>query len=188
MPQPTDPDATLDLIRSLRAVRRYASRPIEPAAMDRILDAARWTGSAKNRQPWSVILVEDRAALETLATCGAYASHLAGAAAAIVLVMDPASVLAGFDAGRLSQNIMLAAWAQGIGSCIASIFPEENLRRARTLLGVPDDRDVSVIIALGYPEDEAATRLDRSPDHVRAEVRPGRLDPGRFVHRERYSG
>ncbi|MGI9252361.1 MAG: nitroreductase family protein, partial [Thermomicrobiales bacterium] len=49
----------IDLIRSLRAVRRYAPRPIEPAAMERIVEAARWTGSAKNHQPWSLIVVEN---------------------------------------------------------------------------------------------------------------------------------
>lgn len=178
----------VDLIKSLRAVRRYADRPIDPAAMERILDAARWTGSAKNRQPWSVIVTEDRAALESLADCGPYAGHLADAAAAIMLVMDPAFPAAAYDAGRLSQNIMLAAWAQGIGSCIAFLFPEENHQRARALLGVPDDREAWTAIALGYPEDERATRLDRSPSNVTSEVTPGRIDPGQFVHRERYSG
>ncbi|MGI9253684.1 MAG: nitroreductase family protein, partial [Thermomicrobiales bacterium] len=124
--------------------------------------------------------------LAALAECGAYAGHLAGAPAAIVQVMDPANVAALYDAGRLSQNIMLAAWAQGIGSCIAFLFPEENRQRARDLLGVPANLDAWVVIALGYPADDRATRLESSSDTIRAEVVPGRLDPDAFVRRERY--
>lgn len=176
------------LIRSLRAVRRYDARPIDPAAMERILDAARWTGSAKNRQPWSVVVVERPVTLAALAECGHYAGHLAGAPAAVALVMDPASPAALYDAGRLSQNIMLAAWAQGIGSCIAFLFPEDNHDRARHLLGVPPDRDCWIVIALGYPEDDRATRLERSPEVVIAEVTPGRIAADQFVHRERFAG
>jgi nitroreductase len=178
----------IDLIRSLRSVRRYAERPLDPAALERIVEAARWTGSAKNRQPWSLVVVQNRETLASLAECGTYAGHLAGAAAAIVLVMDPAFPAANYDAGRLSQNIMLAAWAQGIGSCIAFLFPDENHERARALLSVPEDRDAWIVIALGYPADAGATRLASSPEVVRAEVAPGRMDTARFVHRERYSG
>lgn len=177
---------TIDLMRSLRAVRRYAPRPLDPAALDRVIEAARWTGSAKNRQPWSLVLVEDPQALAELATCGAYASHLAGAPAALVLVMDPTSPLAGFDAGRLAQTIMLAAWSEGIGSCIATLFPEDNLRRVRALLGVPEGLDVTTAIALGYPADAAATRLSSAPPNVLAEVPLGRIDRDRFLHRERW--
>ena len=177
---------TLDIIRSLRAVRRYAPRPIEAEAMERIVEAARWTGSAKNRQPWSLVIVERPETLAELATCGTYAGHLAGAAAAIVLVMDPAELAAQYDAGRLSQNIMLAAWAQGIGSCIAFLFPEDQHQRARDLLGVPANRESWMVLALGYPADAAATRLATAPEVVRAEVRPGRIVPERFVHHETY--
>ena len=35
---------------------------------------------------------------------------------------------------------MLAAWAHGVGSCIGSVYPDDNARRARALLGVPDQR------------------------------------------------
>lgn len=43
-----------------------------------------------------------------------------------------------FDEGRLAQKLMLAAWAHGVGSCIASIYPDRNKRKGRELLGVPE--------------------------------------------------
>jgi nitroreductase len=149
----------LVLLRSLRAVRRYADRPVPEDVLFSILEAARWTGSAKNTQPWELVVVRERATLAELATCGPYASHLAGAAAAIVLVMHEASQR--FDEGRLAQTLMLAAWAHGVGSCIGSLYPDDNTRRARSALGVPDERWLRTSIALGYPADERALRISK---------------------------
>jgi nitroreductase len=145
------------LLRSLRAVRRYAERPLPEDVLLSVLEAARWTGSAKNTQPWELVVVQDRATLGELATCGPYAGHLAGAAAAIVLLMQEASQR--FDEGRLAQTLMLAAWAHGVGSCIGSLYPDDNTRRARALLGVPDERWLRTSIALGYPADARALRI-----------------------------
>jgi nitroreductase len=151
------PISPIALLRSLRAVRRYADRPVPEDVLLSILEVTRWTGSAKNTQPWELIVVRDRATLAELATCGPYASHLAGAAAAIVLVMENGNQR--FDEGRLAQTMMLAAWAHGVGSCIGSLYPDDNARRARALLGVPDQRWLRTSIALGYPADERALRI-----------------------------
>jgi nitroreductase len=159
---------SIALLRSLRAVRRYAERPVPEDVLLSILEAARWTGSAKNTQPWELVVVQDRAALGELATCGPYAGHLAGAAAAIVLVMQEASQR--FDEGRLAQTLMLAAWAHGVGSCIGSLYPDENTRRARALLGVPDQRWLRTSIALGYPADERALRISAELASVGAPI------------------
>lgn len=174
------------VLRTLRAVRRYADRPLPPAALADILDAARWTGSAKNRQPWEVVVVTDRAALAALAACGPYAGHLPHAPCGIALLLDAGEAHPWFDEGRLAQSIMVAAWAHGVGSCIASIYPEDNAARARALLGVPEDRLLHTVIAFGFPADPSATRLASAPAEVRAAVTPGRMEAERFVSWERY--
>src|SRR5207245_1554866 len=96
-------------LRSLRSVRRFSSRSIGGAVLLNILEVARWTGSSKNTQPWHLVVIREASTLATLATCGPFAGHLAGANAAIVLVMDDSNRR--FDEGRLAQNVMLAAWA-----------------------------------------------------------------------------
>jgi nitroreductase len=101
MGMPRSSLSPITLLRSLRAVHRYADAPVPDDVLLSILEAARWTGSAKNTQPWELVVVRDRATLGELATCGPYASHLAGAAAAIVLVMQEASQR--FDEGRLAR-------------------------------------------------------------------------------------
>ena len=85
-----------------------------------------------------MIVVRERDTLTRLATCGPFAGHLASAQAAMVLMMEDANRR--FDEGRLAQNIMLAAWAHGVGSCIGSLYPEANTARAMELLGVPAKR------------------------------------------------
>jgi nitroreductase len=148
---------TTAFLRSIRAVRRFSSQAISDAVLKDILEVARWTGSSKNTQPWHLIVVRDKSTLAQLADCGPYAGHLAGAQAAIVLVMDDGNKR--FDEGRLAQTISLAAWACGVGSCIGSIYPDGNKERARKLLGVPPKKWLHTAISLGYPADENALRL-----------------------------
>ncbi|HET9016383.1 MAG TPA: nitroreductase family protein [Thermomicrobiaceae bacterium] len=175
-----------EVLRTLRAVRSYADEPIPDTVLDDVLEAARWTGSSKNTQPWELVVVRDRTTLEALSQLGAFAGHLAGAACGIALVMAGTSTSVEFDAGRLAQTIMLAAWAHGVGSCIASLYPADNQRRAAALLSVPPDRQLHTVIALGYPRDAGAVRLRSAPSNVRAAVPLGRKGPREIVGWERY--
>ena len=114
-------------------------------------------------------------------------SYHARAAAAIVLIMQEASQR--FDEGRLAQSLMLAAWAHGVGSCIGSLYPDDNARRARALLGVPDQRWLRTSIALGYPADERALRTSAELASGRApvELPIGRRPLDELVGWERYA-
>ncbi|HET7036024.1 MAG TPA: nitroreductase family protein [Thermomicrobiaceae bacterium] len=174
-----------ELLRSLRAVRRYGPEPVPAGVLRAILEDARWTGSSKNEQPWQLLVVRERAMLQQLAQLGTYAGHLAGAPLALVLLMERQPGRA-FDAGRLAQTIMTAAWGHGLGSCIASLYPEANERRARELLGVPDDLSADTAIALGYPESPAARTLAGGLANVRAIVPAGRMPLRELVSWERY--
>jgi nitroreductase len=169
-------------IRSLRSVRRFAPTPIPDDVLRDILDIARWTGSSKNTQPWELVVVRDRARLRELAACGTFASHLADAALGLVLVMDDDNRR--LDEGRLAQNIMLAAWAYGIGSCIATLQPADNIERARQLLNVPAGRGLRTALSLGYPADGRALR--RSLEAGASGVPIGRKPMVEFVSWETF--
>lgn len=151
--------AETKLIRSLRAVRQFSDREIPDDVLRDILDTGRWTGSSKNTQPWDLVVVRDRETLRALAKCGQFAGHLAGAKLGIALVMRGEDAWTGMDEGRLMQNLMLAAWAHGVGSCIASIYPENNAKRARELLGIPENRYLRTMLSIGYPASADALRL-----------------------------
>jgi nitroreductase len=143
----------LSAIRSKRMVRRFADRAIEPEHVEAILDAGRHAGSSKNDQAWSFILIDEREQLRALSKVGPYAGHLAGAAAAVALITpDPrrpgASLSVIWDLGAAAENMMLAAWALGIGSCPATVY-EPDL--ARELLGYPPEMACSYLLSFGYP-------------------------------------
>ena len=151
-------------LRSLRVVRRFADRRVPDEVLDDMLEVARWTGTSKNTQPWHLIVVRDRETLTRLSRLGQFAGHLAGADLAIALVMQSKSNA--FDCGRLAERLMLAAWSHGVGSCIGSIWPDDNERAAKDLLDVPHARWMHQTVAFGYPADADATRVSRTPGAV----------------------
>lgn len=140
-------------------MRQFADRPVSREDIEQILHAGRLSGSAKNSQPWQFIVVTERETLQALSECGPWCGHLAGAAFGVVLTVDdlrePPTLSAPFDLGRAAQNMILAAWALEIGSCMATIY-EADL--ARAALDVPAGRDVPWAISFGYPAPEADPR------------------------------
>jgi nitroreductase len=141
----------VDLITSKRAVRQFNDEPLPDELMRQILNAGRLAGSSRNTQPWQFVAVTDRAVLKALSKAGRYADHLAGAALGVVIVQpvpSPSST-PGFDFGRATQNMMLAAWALGVGSCVARLHHSNKAARA---LGVPKGgHRIDWAISFGYP-------------------------------------
>ena len=167
-------------IRSKRAIRRFADRPLERDHLDRILNAGRRAHSSKNQQRWAFIVCQDRAHLQELSKVGPYAGHLAGAAVGIALVIPdpnvadaPLSVL--FDIGQAADSMMLAAWEVGIGSVPATVYQHDLAKR---LLGYPDGRHCEFLLSFGYPADPA--------DMTRPPRAGGRLPLDDVVHWERW--
>jgi nitroreductase len=136
-------------IVSLRAVRRYSDRPIEPESMDRILQAARSTGSSVNKQPWKFYVVQGAETRKRLEEAVWAPENLVGCQVAIGIVT---SGKGGFDAGRVAQNIMLAAWNEGIGSVPNGIKDGELVGQ---VLELPEGHSPAMIISFGYPETAA---------------------------------
>ena len=142
-----------DFLVSLRALRDYEERPLEDEHLDAILEAARWTGSSKNRQDWSFVVVTDRDRLNGLAEAGDFTQPVRDSAATIVLVREPGGH--DFDIGRAAQNIMLAARTQGVASCPITLH---RTAEARQFLGLSADQEGRYAVALGYPPGPAAPR------------------------------
>ncbi len=142
-----------ELVRTKRAVREFKDEPIPDEIVRQILEAGRLSGSAKNMQPWHFVAVRGRETLKSLSKCGAYAGHLAGAALGVVMVTASPflRLTVPFDLGRAAQNMMLTAWAAGVGSEMATIYRSDE---AREILGVPPDYVIPWCISFGYPAQE----------------------------------
>ena len=140
-----------DQILGLRAIRHYDQRPVAPADLDRILEAARWTGSSKNSQNWSFVVVRDPDVRERLAACGDFTTPVRNAPVTIALVEEPMGYE--FDSGRLAQNIMLSADAIGVASCPITLHRDAD---AGAVLGLPDGARCRYAVTLGYASEDAA--------------------------------
>jgi nitroreductase len=132
-----------------RDQRAFLPRPIPEDALRRILQAGRMTGSSKNREPNRFVVVRDPARLAAIAALGRQARWLAGAAVLVAIVQTERHE---YDAGRCAQNMMLAAWGEGIGSCPAHVAEAE----LGALLGVPAGLHVNRVIGFGYIDPERA--------------------------------
>ncbi|HEX9645458.1 MAG TPA: nitroreductase family protein [Acidimicrobiia bacterium] len=161
---------TYDRILHLRAIRSFAERPLDDADLDSILEAARWTGSAKNAQLWSFVVLTDPDRRAELAACGQFTTPIRQAPVAIAIVQEPGGYE--FDSGRVAQNIMLAADSIGVGSCPVTLHDDG---AATSVLGLPPSARCRYAVACGYPAPGAGpTSLG------------GRKTLGDLVHRDRY--
>jgi nitroreductase len=152
-------------VRSLiaqRATRSFLPTPIPAETLTDLVECVRWTGSARNRQPWRFVAVHDAPVRAQLARLGAYAGFLADAPVVLVLLSPEDRQLdTEFDLGRIAQSITLAAAAAGLGSCVASLYPDDQARRAANLVRAEPGWSARHAIAVGHPA-APPTRSGRS--------------------------
>jgi nitroreductase len=132
-------------IASRREVREYADRDLPEEVVRSILDAGRLAGSAKNRQPWRFLIVEDEPARKRLAEAVFEPTNVQGARLVVAIVGR-----SGFDTGRCAQNMLLAAWNAGVGSCPNG---QRDPAAARAALGL-EDEEIAAVLTFGYPARE----------------------------------
>jgi nitroreductase len=153
----TTPDRDLlTALRSLRQSRRFLPQPLAQADLEQLLEVARWTGSAKNSQPWHLVVVTEHATNAALAQCGAFTGFLDGVAASIVVSVEGEGRSVAYDDGRLAERVMLASAALGIGSGTAWFSTAESRQQVRELLGLPDHLEPWSAIGLGYTDTSQA--------------------------------
>lgn len=132
-------------IASKRDLRSYRDEPLPEAAVEHILQAGRVAGSAKNRQDRRFVVLRDtRAQAAEMVT---RPGNIRGAALVVAIVIREGTYSV-FDAARAAQNMMLAAWNDGVASCPNSVTDVDAFAQ---LLDLPDDERVSVLISFGLP-------------------------------------
>ena len=135
-------------IASKREVRTYADTPIPQDVERRILEAGRVTGSAANKQLWRFIVVQSPEKLDALAECVYVPGNVLGSALVIAIASPSGAGPAQFDAGRAAQDLKLAAWNDGVGSC-PNGFRDGG--RAAEILGL-EEGEGAILLTFGYPE------------------------------------
>jgi nitroreductase len=140
----------LETILTRRSIRDYESKPILRESLQKILEAGRMAPSAMNKQPWHFIVVTDDELKAELSN-GLMRRFIKKAPITIIGCAHQDRI-----GGRWSkistaialQNMVIAAWSLGIGSCWIGAFNEEKVKR---LLAIPKKWDVVALIPFGYP-------------------------------------
>ncbi|HTQ22682.1 nitroreductase family protein [Mycobacterium sp.] len=156
---------TWDAICARRNVRQYKPKPVSDDDLNRIVEAGWRAPSASNRQPWDFVIVTDRTQLQELSTVWRGAGHIAGAPAAIAMVVpeppdERRKVVDQYDVGQATMAMMIAATDLGIGTGHSSVGDQD---KARAILGVPDGYLVAFMLGIGYPADRPLRPI-RKPD------------------------
>jgi nitroreductase len=139
---------TLLAIASRRDQRRYGAEPLGEELVERILDAGRLSGSGSNRQPWTFVVVEGRAHVEELAKTVFAPENVLGAGLVVAIVVSGKGPVS-FDAGRSAQNMLLAAWNEGVASCPNGLADRD---AAHALLGLTEEETPVIVLTFGFPE------------------------------------
>ena len=151
---------TFDAIKTKIESREFASKRVPGETRRKILEAARSTGSSMNTQHWRFVLVQERVNLERLARDSTSGRWVAGADFAVLVLTDPKVPGSNIDAGRVVQDMQLAAWNFGVGSGIFTGTVEASLRKD---YAIPERMKPAAVLGFGYPATKILGKKDRKP-------------------------
>ncbi len=162
---PIDKSAVvIENIMTRTSVRTYTSQPVEQDKIDILLKAGMAAPSGGNRQPWSFVVIKDRAVLDAFPEI-IKGAHMAAKAQLAIVVCGKAIPQEGMlmpeywvqDCSAVTENILLAAHGIGLGTVWCGAYPENGSGRVEAmskLLNLPDDVFALNIIVVGYPDGE----------------------------------
>ena len=129
-------------------IREFGPKKVPADVKLKVLEAARMAGTGMNTQHWRFIVVEERDSLKRLAADSTTGAWVGKAAFAVIVLTDPKYGFHLIDAGRAVQNMEIAAWNDGVVSCIYTGFKEDALRKD---FGIPNELRPSAVVGFGYP-------------------------------------
>lgn len=138
---------TLSCIRTRREIREYSRKDIRDDVLLKILEAGRLAPSSKNSQPWHFVVIRNKETLTKISKLTPTGAHIAAAPLAIAVLMDGAK-LPEIDGARAIQNMVLAAWDLGVGSCWVTNFYDDAVK---DILGAPQRMKLITVMPFGYP-------------------------------------
>ena len=156
---------TTEAIFTRRSIRSYLDRPVPQETLDRIFSAAMMSPSWKNTQTPGYVVIRSSEAREAILDALPSFNQNTAQTAPVIIVMTSVSGRCGyerdgsfstnkedrwefFDAGLACQTLCLAAWEEGLGTCIMGLYDEN---RVSEIIGLPQNRTVTAVVVMGYP-------------------------------------
>lgn len=161
----------LNMIKERRSVRRFKDQPVEKETIEKIVELASYAPSWKNTQTTRYIAVMDHEVKKKIvdeAVMGFEGNMRTISGAPVLIVETTVDKRSGFerdgsfsttkethwqsfDAGIACQTFCLAAYEEGLATVIMGIFEEDKVKE---IIDVPEGQSVSVLIAMGYADEE----------------------------------
>jgi len=162
----------IDALLKRRSIRRYSVNPVDKSDIRLMLKAGMYAPSARNEQPWHFIVIDDRGLLDKIRKVHPYASMLSGAALAILVCGDEKLELSKdywpVDCAAATQNILLAAFALGLGAVWLGVYPRpERQSSIREVFNLPAFVHPFSLISVGHPAEEKGMPDRFKEDRIR---------------------
>ena len=156
----------IEMVLNRRSIRRYEKKEIPKEILEKILEAGRQAPSAANRQPSHFIIISDEKLKRTLAQ-GRYNKFIKDAPITIIGCANigaiPTRRWSIVDTTIALQNMVIAAWIMGIGSCWIGDFKEKQVKE---LLQIPHNWKIVALITFGYPAEHPTPRKKKPMDQI----------------------
>lgn len=143
-----------DALRTRLTIRQFKPDPVPDELVTRLLQAALWSPSSRNLQPWRFVVIQDRETLGKIGAVTTYGPFLADAPLAIAIGMDTRTAdRPELDCGRALQQMEILAWSEGLGTCFVTFHEPDQNRAAKALLAMPSHIELITIMPFGYRHD-----------------------------------
>ncbi len=163
-----------EAVKGRRSIRAFESRGVPAELVEKLVDVARWAPSAGNIQPWEFIVVRNLGIKRRLVEAALGQGFVEEAPVVIIVCADEYRCLMGYgvrgktlyciqDTTAAVQNIHLAAYSLGLGTCWVGAFIEEE---ARKILKIPQGIRPVAIIPVGYPAESPLPRGRRPVSQI----------------------
>jgi len=157
-----NPENFLQFLKDRRTIRSFQEKMIADKEIEMILEAGRWAPSASNRQPWEFVVIKNEVKKQELAKIARYGKFIEYAPLIIAIIgkikQNPNWYIQ--DTSLVSMNMMLMAWALGIGTCWIGSMDRE---KAKEILELGKNDFVLTVLPMGYIEGEIPKPKNRKP-------------------------
>ncbi len=156
---------TFECLRKRRDIRSYLKKVVPDEVIKKIIEAGRLAPSAMNLQPWHFIVIKNKETLRELGKFCVSGRFIIDASFAVVVITEPSNKWHEIDGTRAVQNMSLAAWNEGVGTCWIGAIDREKVKER---LNIPKSLHILTILPFGYPEEFTVKRkkIRKSPDEV----------------------
>ncbi|MDF1558779.1 MAG: nitroreductase family protein [Bacteroidales bacterium] len=176
----TDGNGMLDLLKSRQSERKYLDTPVKRDKIVRITEAGRLSPSACNGQPWHLVVVDEPAVRDEVASATESEllrmnTFVRQAPVLIVVVREKSNITsrAGdlikqkdysvIDTGIVAASMIYQATAEGLGTCIIGWFDQKKIKK---VLGIPASKKVELVISVGYTDNQMRAKSRKPPGDV----------------------